>query len=163
MTRVSAIGSALLRPTWVRAGKVNSASNGFASSGTSAANGLPSWTLGNASGTPPDAAGSSATDSLWVKMKRLLTNTLYWALTYAFVVCGVTTTGFVESHIIAFAEHKGMTAQDGAFAFGLLSAFNGLGILAAGWLADRYHRVYMLAAIFFVRGLCYAAMLVVSS
>jgi predicted MFS family arabinose efflux permease len=122
-----------------------------------------SGTAEKAKGDDGPEAGSSATDSLWVKMKRLLTNTLYWALTYAFVVCGVTTTGFVESHIIAFAEHKGMTAQDGAFAFGLLPAFNGLGILAAGWLADRYHRVYMLAAIFFVRGLCYAAMLVVSS
>lgn len=97
------------------------------------------------------------------KLVRLGTNRLYWALTFAFVVCGVTTTGFMESHIVAFAKHKGMTAKHGAFAFGLLSAFNGMGILGAGVLADRYHRVYLLAAIFAVRAVCYGAMFAVSS
>ena len=64
-------------------------------------------------------------DSLRRKLTRLATSKLYWALTFAFVVCGITTTGFIESHIVAFATLKGMSAAEGAFAFGLLSAFNG--------------------------------------
>ena len=111
------------------------------------------------SGTAPAKTDS---DSLKRKLVRLGTSRLYWALTFAFVVCGVTTTGFMESHIVAFAEHKGMSAQHGAFVFGLLSAFNGIGILGAGVLADRYHRVYLLASIFFVRALCYGALLAVT-
>jgi predicted MFS family arabinose efflux permease len=123
---------------------------------------------GTAEAGPADEGASGAVpaqaddDTLRQKLVRLVTNRLYWALTLAFVVCGVTTTGFMESHIVAFAEHKGMTAQHGAFAFGLLSAFNGMGILSAGVLADRYHRVYLLASIFFVRALCYAALFAVT-
>ena len=30
--------------------------------------------------------------------------------------------------------------------------------VAAGWLTDQYHRVYLLATIFAGRALCYAAM-----
>ena len=52
-------------------------------------------------------------DTLKTKMVRLVTSQLYWALTFAFVVCGVTTTGFMESHIITFAVHQGLTAQQG--------------------------------------------------
>ena len=138
------------------------------------------WTLLSISGRPAqhgsgprdarglDGSGSGAapaqthSDSLKQKLVRLGTNRLYWALTFAFVICGITTTGFMESHIVAFAEHKGMSAQHGAFVFGLLSAFNGMGILGAGVLADRYHRVYLLASIFFVRALCYGALLAVT-
>ena len=56
----------------------------------------------------------------------------FWALTLSFTICGVTTTGFVESHIIALATHRGMSATDGAVGFGVLSACNGLGMIAAG-------------------------------
>lgn len=121
-------------------------------------------TTARAEDAPPTSASPTQAENATLRQKlvRLGTNRLYWALTFAFVVCGITTTGFMESHIVAFAEHNGMTAQHGAFAFGLLSAFNGMGILGAGVLADRYHRVYLLASIFFVRALCYAALFAVT-
>ena len=96
-----------------------------------------------------------AREPLPSKLRRLGRSRLYWSLTFAFVVCGVTTTGFIESHLVALATHRGMSKADGALAFGLLSACNGVGMVLAGWLSDRFHRIFQLAAIFFVRGLCY--------
>jgi len=50
------------------------------------------------------ASPGAEVDSLRRKLTRLATSKLYWALTFAFVVCGVTTTGFIESHIVAFVS-----------------------------------------------------------
>jgi MFS family permease len=93
--------------------------------------------------------------SLWAKLRRLACSRLYWGLTFGFVVCGVTTTGFIEAHLVALAGYHGMSKAFGAFCFGLLSACNGAGMLLAGFFSDRYSRIAMLTSIYFVRGLCY--------
>ena len=56
-------------------------------------------------GRAPEQAVAGA--SLWVKLARLVRSRLYWGLTVSFVVCGITTTGFVEAHLVAFATHHG--------------------------------------------------------
>ena len=56
-----------------------------------------------------------------------------WIITYAFVVCGITTTGFIETHIVGLVSDRGnMTEADGALAFGVLSGCNGVGMILAG-------------------------------
>ena len=49
----------------------------------------------------------------------------------------------------------------GATAFSVLSAFNGVGMAAAGYLSDYYSRTVLLAAIFTLRGLAYILLLFV--
>lgn len=85
--------------------------------------------------------------SLRQKLLQLAYSRLYWGLTVAFVICGITTTGFIESHLVAFATHHGMSAATGARAFGLLSACNGCGILLAGHLSDRYNRIVLVCSL----------------
>lgn len=83
----------------------------------------------------------------------------YWALTLAFVVCGITSTGFIESHLIALEVHRGETMAVAAFAFSVLSAVNGISMIIIGYLIDYYDRHRILAIIFFVRGACYLLLL----
>ena len=45
--------------------------------------------------------------SLRRKLFTLASSWYFWALTIAFFVCGVTTTGFIETHIVAVAVNRG--------------------------------------------------------
>jgi predicted MFS family arabinose efflux permease len=92
-------------------------------------------------------------------LRMLFTLPQYWALTFAFVVCGITTTGFIESHLIALEVHRGETIAVAAFAFSVLSAVNGVSMIIVGYLIDYYDRHRILATIFFVRAACYVLLL----
>lgn len=107
---------------------------------------------------PPSTAAEAAapTDAtlptLSAKLHTLLTSRAYWLLSLSFIICGITTTGFIETHMVALAVSRGLDASVGALAFSVLSACNGVGMLLAGWLADRVSRTLTLSAIFAVRG-----------
>ena len=75
------------------------------------------------------------------------------ALTAAFVLCGITTTGFVEVHLVKLVVHNGFSILTGSLAFSVLSVCNGVSMVCSGYLADRFNRHYLLAAIFFLRGI----------
>jgi predicted MFS family arabinose efflux permease len=87
---------------------------------------------------------------------------VYWAISTTFFICGITTVGFIESHFVALAVARGVTLQDAALAFGILSFCNGVGMIGAGYLSDRYSQRNLLALIFFVRGLSYVLLLFVN-
>ena len=76
-------------------------------------------------------------------------------LAAAFFICGVTTTGFLEAHMVAFVVDQNYSENTGTSAFAVLSACNGFAIVAAGYLTDILNEYYLLASIFFLRGLCY--------
>ena len=84
----------------------------------------------------------------------------YWCLTVVFVICGITTTGFIESHLVALAVHKGELLSIAALAFSVLSAVNGISMVLVGYLSDVCDRHKLLAAIFFVRSLAYLLLLI---
>ena len=83
----------------------------------------------------------------------------YWGLALSFFICGVTTTGFIESHFVAFGVNKGIAMIDAALAFSVLSAFNGIAVLTAGWLSDFTDRYILLSMIFGGRAFTYILLL----
>ena len=99
---------------------------------------------------------------MWIKTRKSFQNRYFWHLLVSFVICGITTVGFIETHIVAFSVSKGLTKEQGAFGFGLLSMFNGFGIMLSGYLSDHYSRSLLLCCIFLVRGICYIFMYVIS-
>ena len=88
-------------------------------------------------------------------LKHVMSEWRFYGLALAFFVCGTTTTGFLESHMVAYAVDKNYTKEIGASAFSVLSACNGAAMVGAGYLSDKYNPYHLLAAIFFLRGLCY--------
>ena len=80
---------------------------------------------------------------------------LFWSYT----ICGFTTSGIVETHLLPYAAACGFPPLESAFAYGLLSAINLGGMVLAGWLADRMGRPLLLGMIYILRGLSFIVLI----
>jgi sugar phosphate permease len=77
----------------------------------------------------------------------------FWWLFASFAVCGLSTTGLVQTHFISAAHDHGMgeAAAGGYLAF--IGGFDVLGTIASGWLTDRWDPRKLLLAYYSLRGL----------
>lgn len=75
----------------------------------------------------------------------------FWLLALPFFVCGYTTTGLIDTHLIPHALHHGIGETTASAALTALAAFNVTGVLIAGALTDRLDRGVMLAVIYAAR------------
>jgi sugar phosphate permease len=82
----------------------------------------------------------------------------FWSLAIPFFVCGITTTGFVDTHLIPLAQDRGIPPATAGLAVALLAAANVSGILASGPLADRVDNRLLLAALYGTRGLSFVVL-----
>lgn len=88
-------------------------------------------------------------------VRQLATDRTFILLFAGFFICGITTTGVIETHLLPYAAACGFPPLEGATAYGLLSAFNLAGMVLAGWLSDRMHRPLLLGIIYILRGLTF--------
>lgn len=95
-----------------------------------------------------DQPRSSMADDFLYLVKQPVFHALFWS----FFICGITTTGVIETHLLPFASFCGLPPLPSATAYGLLSAVNLGGMILAGWLSDRVNRVLLLASIYILRG-----------
>lgn len=75
----------------------------------------------------------------------------FWLLLIPFFICGYTTTGMIETHLIPFALDHHIAQTTASAALATLAAFNIAGVLFAGVLTDRVDRGKMLAVIYLLR------------
>jgi MFS family permease len=76
----------------------------------------------------------------------------FWLLIIPYFICGFTTTGLMDTHLIPFAQSCGFSVAITGTAVSLLAAFNTGGTVIAGILADRFNNRKMLAIIYLFRG-----------
>ncbi|SFI64621.1 MFS transporter [Celeribacter neptunius] len=95
--------------------------------------------------------GPGLTHDLRTVLRRPTFHLLFWS----FLICGFTTTGVIETHLLPFAAFCGFGPVPSAGAYGLLSAVNLIGMIAAGWLSDRVNRGRLLAGIYLLRALAF--------
>ncbi|MBO6920078.1 MAG: MFS transporter [Rhizobiaceae bacterium] len=95
-----------------------------------------------------DQPRSSMAEDFLYLVKQPVFHALFWS----FFICGITTTGVIETHLLPFANFCGLPPLPSATAYGLLSAVNLGGMILAGWLSDRVNRVLLLASIYILRG-----------
>jgi sugar phosphate permease len=105
--------------------------------------------VGAAADPPDEVAG----------MRGLLRSRGFWLLAAPFFVCGLTTTGFVDTHLIPLAQDRGIANATAGLAVALLAAANVTGILASGPLADRVDNRRLLAAMYVTRGASFVLLL----
>ncbi|MFC3884946.1 MFS transporter [Bacillus songklensis] len=89
-----------------------------------------------------------------IKQKRFL------FLMVPFFVCGVTTTGLMDTHLIPFAQLCGFSPAVIGSAVSTLAAFNILGTVLSGHLSDKWNCKYMLAFLYGMRALTVCLLLV---
>ena len=105
---------------------------------------------------PSDTSGgepAKAPDEPDVPKVGLFTSRAFWGLSLPFFVCGVTTTGMIDTHLVPYAHDHGHTSAVAGLAVALLAAFNVAGTLASGPLSDRFDGRKILGALYAVRAL----------
>jgi sugar phosphate permease len=111
----------------------------------------------------PGADGVTAADPAAVGLRGLARSRGFWSLALPFFVCGITTTGFVDTHLIPLAQDRGIPSGSTGLAVALLAAANVTGILASGPLADRVDNRLLLAALYGTRGVSFVVLAVLVS
>lgn len=109
------------------------------------------WVVMRGLGVARARGGGGASAPLGQRLRYLGANRTFWLLFGGFTICGFTTTGVIEVHLIPYAAASGYPPLQGATAYGVLSAFNMAGMILAGYLADRMSRPLLLGAIYFFR------------
>lgn len=78
---------------------------------------------------------------------------VFWVLAGAFFVCGASTNGLVQMHLIPMCGDYLIPATAAAGTLALMGAFNFVGTVASGWLTDRYSARMLLFIYYGLRGL----------
>jgi MFS family permease len=132
---------------------------GFAAAGILALGLAPlaAWALRDAQG--PAAAPGGAPLSFGANLRSLWASPVFQLLFWGFFLCGFTSIGVIETHFVPYAAMCGFAPTTAANAFGFLSLLNLIGVVLAGWLADRMHRAWLLAGIYALRGLSFVLLL----
>jgi MFS family permease len=97
---------------------------------------------------------NDATD-LKTSIKTLFSTPVFHLLFWSYLICGYTTTGVIETHLLPYASYCGFKPIPSAAAYGLLSAVNLLGMICIGWLTDKMNRPLLLGCIYIIRGLTF--------
>lgn len=77
----------------------------------------------------------------------------FWFLMLPFAVCGFTTTGLMDTHLIPLSHHHGFSATVTGTAVSILAACNIVGILLSGVIIDYWSSRKLLVFIYFTRAL----------
>ncbi len=82
----------------------------------------------------------------------------FWLLALSFFICGYTTNGLIQHHLLLHAVEHGFVEVEAIGAVSLMGLMNIFGTLASGWLSDRYDNRKLLMFYYGFRGLSLAAL-----
>jgi predicted MFS family arabinose efflux permease len=104
-----------------------------------------------------------AQEPLWDRLRFLLTNRTFHILYWSFFICGITTTGAIETHFLPYAAFCGFPPVPASGIYGLTMAINLGGMFLSGWLTDRVNRPLLLGTIYIVRSLSFLVLMFVGT
>jgi sugar phosphate permease len=96
-----------------------------------------------------------------LSIKDVLRQRHFWFLIIPFGVCGFTTTGLMDTHLIPFAQYCGFSPSVTSAAVSLLAAFNIIGILLSGVVIDYISSRKLLVFLYFTRAISIVLLLFV--
>ena len=110
---------------------------------------------------PHDARDEAARTPVLVSIREFAGSRVFHALFWSFAVCGFTTTGVIETHLIPYATFCGFPPVPSATIYGLLSGLNLVGMVLAGYLSDHVHRPFLLGSLYFARALTFVFLILI--
>ncbi|MGE5538834.1 MAG: MFS transporter [Gemmatimonas sp.] len=119
--------------------------------------------IGDATARRRASASSAMPEGLGVRLRFLFRNPTFLLLLMSYTICGFTTAGVVETHLVAYVVTCGIPVVVGATAYGVLAAFNMGGMALAGYLTDKMHRPLLLGIIYTARGLSFILLMLAPS
>jgi MFS family permease len=88
-----------------------------------------------------------------IAMRNVVGQGQFWLLAISFAICGFTTSGLFQTHLIPHGIEHGFTEMTMAMSLGLMGATDIVGTLFSGWLCDRFNHRKLLAFYYALRGL----------
>ena len=99
---------------------------------------------------------------LWVdKWTKAYKSKPMWQLSLGYFVCGITTAS-ISVHFIKWAISQNISPSEAALSFGVLSGVNGVSVFCSGYFSDKFERRHILGMVYFVRGIAFLCLLVLS-
>ncbi|MGE3874882.1 MAG: MFS transporter [Parvibaculaceae bacterium] len=98
-------------------------------------------------------------EALGARLKFLLLSPTFQILYWSFFICGVTTTGAIETHFLPYAAFCGFPPVPASGVYGAIMAINLAGMLLSGWLTDRVNRPLLLGSIYIVRSFSFLVLM----
>lgn len=115
--------------------------------------GLPAY--GETEVMPPPAgpAGASVALAAIGALKDAARTRVFWVLFLTFFICGASTNGLVQTHLVPLCVDFGVAEVRAAGLLALMGIFDFIGTVLSGWLSDRYDNRKLLFWYYGLRGL----------
>ena len=117
--------------------------------------GLTPFGAQGAATAPPALSGNPFTVAL-TTLRRASGSLDFWLLCLTFGICGFSTNGLINTHLIAYCADYGISEINGASILAVIGFFSLVGSTASGWLCDRYSPRVLLFWYYGLRGLSLA-------
>jgi predicted MFS family arabinose efflux permease len=85
-------------------------------------------------------------------------STAFWILFGTFFICGLSTNGLVQTHLIPFCADFGLPPVEAATLLAMMGAFDFVGTIVSGYLSDRFDNRLLLFTYYGLRGLSLLAL-----
>lgn len=85
-------------------------------------------------------------------MRHALRTREFWLLATSFGICGLTTSGLLQTHLIPHGLEHGFSEMTMAVSLGLMGAADIVGTVGSGWICDRFGQRGPLAIYYLLRG-----------
>ncbi|MEH2509834.1 MFS family permease [Nitrobacteraceae bacterium AZCC 1564] len=106
-------------------------------------------------GTTPvaKAAHPPTVSTVFTVLKDAAQTRVFWVLFGTFFICGASTNGLVQTHLIPMCADFGIPATTSATLLAAMGIFDFFGTIMSGWLSDRYDNRWLLFWYYGLRGL----------
>ncbi|MEY4265753.1 MAG: hypothetical protein RIS90_288 [Pseudomonadota bacterium] len=78
---------------------------------------------------------------------------VFWILAFTFAVCGISSFGLTQTHLVPFCGDLGLPLAAAAWLLTVIGICDLVGTIGSGWLSDRYDNRWLLAVYYGLRGL----------
>ena len=106
----------------------------------------------------PVASSGPITAAAFGALRDAAGTRVFWILFATFFICGASTNGLVQVHLIPMCLDFGIPQVEAASLLAAMGVFDFVGTIASGWLSDRYDNRYLLSWYYGLRGLSLLAL-----
>lgn len=78
---------------------------------------------------------------------------VFWLLAFTFFICGVSSFGLTQAHLVPFCTDRGVPLVTSAWMLAVIGVCDLIGTIGSGWLSDRYDNRWLLTGYYGLRGL----------
>jgi MFS family permease len=102
---------------------------------------------------PPPANAAPIASAALGALRDAAQTRVFWILFATFFICGASTNGLIQVHLIPMCLDFGIPQVQAASLLAAMGVFDFFGTIISGWLSDRYDNRYLLFWYYGLRGL----------